>query len=245
MMHRSMNGGGKDCMKTVLAGVLLLISAMAGGGSVAHAEEVSPALEERPSVLVSILAANRCLKQIRNGIGSHAQADAPATDLSCDIPVNLAEADLDALFRTVVAQSKMSDDMKSLGQRYSSSLAKTLTNFHGADCMIKLRVQRAALLAARAAESTEMQLDAQPAECDVLTGSKTTQKLKFAFTPRVKWVKGCVNEFWLNMGGIDAGCKVCYFDRLYLATNLVAMWANRIGPNARDLLNRQLGGDCW
>lgn len=223
-----------------------LAMALAGGAARSGEDAVQPLLEDRPSIAVSILSTLRCLKQIRNSIGAHALPEAAGKpEIACDIPLNLSEADLDALLRTAVQQGSMSENVKSFAERYSSSIAKTLTNFHGAECLIRLRMQRPALMAARQAASAEMQLPAQPATCDVVTGSGQKQKLSFSFTPRIKWVNGCIGEFWLNMGEIDAGCSMCYVDRLYLAANLVSMWANKIGPNARDTLNRQLGGDCW
>jgi hypothetical protein len=230
----------------LLACLVWLTVVSAGGGARAQDETISPLLEDRPTIAVSILAALRCLKQIRTSIGAHAQPEATAQEeLACDIPVNLSETDLDALLRTAVKQATIGDNVKSFAERYSSTIAKTVTNFHGAECMIRLRLQRPALMAARQAAATELQLPAQAAVCEVVTGSGQKQTLSFDFTPRIKWEKGCVSEFWLNMGNIDAGCRMCYVDRLYLTTNLVSMWANKIGPNARELINRQLGGDCW
>ena len=55
---------------------------------------------------------------------------------------------------------------------------------------------------------------------------------------------GCVKTFALNMGKIDAACRVCYFNRLYLSTKLVSVWANRLSDNAKRVLNAQLGTQC-
>lgn len=203
---------------------------------------VAPGAAESPSVIASIIAAHQCLAQMK---AAAAHDDDGREDVVCDIPVVLDESDLDELFKASLRTAALSDEWKSVAQRYSASITKTLANFRGAECQVKLRVKRAALHAARAADSTEMQLADQPAECQVTTSSRSIEKLSFKFAPRIKWYKGCVDSFALNMGKIDANCKVCYFNRLYVATTLVAVWANRVAPNFRNVINRQLGGSCW
>ena len=110
--------------------------------------------------------------------------------------------------------------------------------------MIKLRVKRSVIIEALSRDETVLQLPDQPATCDVTTKKHKIQKLTFAFSPKVEMAGGCVNKFALNMGKIDAGCRVCVFNRLYLSTKLVSLWASHMSKNDKRVLNAQLSAQC-
>ena len=52
------------------------------------------------------------------------------------------------------------------------------------------------------------------------------------------WLR--VKKFALNMGKIDANCRVCVFNRLYLSTKLVSLWANHMSKNAKRILKLRM-----
>ncbi len=189
----------------------------------------------------SVKAALACIKQIRP-IVKNRQAN--GHDIACDIPVALSEHDLDELFKAAMRSTSLNEKMRGKAEKYSSTIAKTLTNFRAADCIIRLRVKRATIIRALTADRAAIQLDDQPAECEVTTKKRRLKKLKFVFSPLINMKAGCVEKFALNMGKIDAGCKICLFNRLYLSTQLVSLWANHMSKNAARALNIQLGERC-
>ncbi len=189
----------------------------------------------------SVIAALACIDQMAPIINDR-QLTGP--DVACDIPVSLSENDLDELFKAALRSASMGDKVRGTAEKYSAGFAKTVTNFRAADCVIKLRIKRAIILEALSSDEAAMQLPDQPATCDVTTKNHKIKKLKFAFSPEVELVNGCVKNFALNMGKIDADCRVCYFNRLFLATKLVGLWANHMSKNAKRILNAQLGASC-
>ena len=189
----------------------------------------------------SVRAAMNCIAQLRPIVRNR---QAKGADVYCRLPVNLSEHDLDELFRAALRSSKMSDKMRHRAEKYSSLMMKTLTNFRAADCQIRLHIPRAAILSALSQERVTLQMADQPADCIVTTKKYKKQKLHFSFAPKIKMKQGCVNDFALNMGKIDAGCRICYFNRLYLSTKLVSVWANHMSHNVKRALNIQLGGAC-
>ena len=212
--------------------IALALLVMAASGPVQAVRD-----ENHPSVK----AALACIAQIAPIVRDR-RASGP--DVSCDIPVALSEKDLDEIFKAAMQSTSMSDKMRGKAEKYSTKFAKTLTNFRGADCMIRLRVKRSTIIEALSADQTVIQLKDQPADCDVTTKKHQIKKLKFAFAPRIDMKGGCVEKFALNMGKIDAGCKVCFVNRLYLSTQLVGLWANHMSGNVTSALNAQLGGSC-
>ncbi len=189
----------------------------------------------------SVRAALACIRQISQIVKTR-KKNGP--DVACTIPVSLSETDLDEIFKAAMRATSLGDDMRERAEKYSSGIAKTLANFRAADCTVHLMVKRVQILAALADGETTIQLPDQPARCDVTTKKRKIQKLSFAFTPRIDMKNGCVSKFALNMGKIDAGCKVCFINRLYLSTQLVSLWANRMSGNVARALNIQLGPQC-
>ncbi len=189
----------------------------------------------------SVRAAIACIDQIQPIVNKR---QIRGKDVSCNIPVTLSEKDLDELFKAAARSASANKKVQGFAEKYSSKFAKTLTNFRAANCSIRLRIKRRDIVNALDADRLELQLDDQPAECDVTTKKRKVQKLKFSFAPRVSMYRGCVEKFALNMGKIDAGCRVCYFNRLYLSTKLVGLWANHMSGNIRRVLNTQLSRSC-
>ncbi|MCP4933805.1 MAG: hypothetical protein GY927_06260 [bacterium] len=205
-------------------------------------------LTHRPDALAatdnkhpSVIAALACIDQMAPIINGR-QSTGP--DITCDIPVALSEKDLDELFKAALRSARMNDKVRGAAEKYSAGIAKTVTNFRAADCVINLRVKRATIIEALSRNDTALQLPDQPAICDVTTKKHEIQKLTFAFSPKVEMAGGCVAKFALNMGKIDANCRVCVFNRLYLSTKLVSLWANHMSKNAKRILNAQLGDSC-
>ena len=219
-----------NCRLMIIAGFMLLAKLT-----------ISPALAISNEQHPSVLAALACIDQIAPIVKNRRRSGA---DVACTIPVSLSEKDLDEIFKAAMQSAKISDNLRGTAEKYTSTFAKTLTNFRAADCHIKLHVKRSDIIDALQADKMSLQLDDQPANCDVTTKKHKIQKLKFAFSPRIIMKNGCVSEFALNMGKIDAGCKVCFINRLYLSTKLVGLWANRMSGNAKRVLNAQLGGQC-
>ncbi len=224
----------KFLKSTTTAFVVLLCLALQSKGSTRAS---SPENKEHPSVL----AAMQCIDQIAPIVQSR---DKSGNDVACDLPVSLSENDLDEIFKAAARSSKMSEKMRERAEKYSPGIAKALTNFRGARCLIKLRIKRADIVDALSLEDKVWQMPDQPAECDVTTRKYEIRKLRFAFSPRIEMKNGCVEEFALNMGKIDAGCRVCYFDRLYLSTRLVSLWANQMSGNVKRAINAQLENSC-
>jgi hypothetical protein len=189
----------------------------------------------------SVVAALACIDQMAPIIKNR-QKD--GKDVSCDIPVSLSEKDLDELFKAAARSASTNEKLRGAAEKYSASLAKTLTNFRAANCLIKLRIKRSQIIEALSQAKTVVQLADQLADCDITTKKHKIQKLKFAFSPRIHMENGCISKFALNMGKVDANCRVCYFNRLYLSTKLVALWANHTADNIRPPLNRILGESC-
>ena len=189
----------------------------------------------------SVRAAMNCIGQLRP-IVKNRQKHGP--DVICSIPITLVERNLDEIFKAAMRSTRMSDKNRQTAQKYTSLIAKTLTNFRAADCRVKLHLKRTDILEALSGKTTTLQMTQQPADCNVTTKKYKTQKLTFSFAPRIDMKQGCVEKFALNMGHIDAGCKICYFNRLYLSTRLVSVWANRMGDNVKRALNIQLGPTC-
>ena len=219
----------KSRLLYIIAGVVLTIAS----GSLAQAVTN----ENHPSVK----AALNCIAQIAPIVKNRQSG---GKDVSCDIPVKLSENDLDEIFKAAMRSASMSEKMRGRAEKYSAKFTKTLTNFRAADCTIKLRVKRADILDALSAEQKVIQLADQPVDCDVTTKKHKIQKLKFSFAPKIDMHSGCVEKFALNMGKIDAGCKVCFINRLYLSTKLVGLWANHMSGNITRALNAQLGSQC-
>jgi len=195
----------------------------------------------RDSQHLSVKAAFACIEKIAPIVKKR---QPQGRDIACDIPVSLSESDLDELFKAALRTASMGDRVRGAAEKYSATIAKTVTNFRSADCLIKLRVKRSVIIEALSRDKVTLQLPDQPADCDVTTKNRKIKKLKFAFSPQVEMVKGCVNKFALNMGKIDADCRICYFNRLYLSTKLIGLWANQQSGNARRILNTQLGASC-
>lgn len=189
----------------------------------------------------SVRATLRCISQLRP-IVQNRRNHGP--DVQCTIPVSLSEHDLDEIFKAALRSAKMSDRMRGRAEKYSSLIAKTLTNFRAADCTVRLHIKRANILRALNSEATTLHLPDQPTDCNVTTKKYKKQRLRFSFAPRIDMKNGCVENFRLNMGKIDAGCKICYFNRLYLSTKLIGVWGNSMGNNFKRALNMQLGGAC-
>ena len=220
-------------MKHVIIFTILLLASVNTNGR--HAFAITN--DKHPSVI----AALSCIDQIAP-IVKKRQPQGP--DVACDIPVSLSEKDLDDLFKAALRSASMSDKLRGTAEKYSAAIAKTVTNFRATDCTIKLRVKRSLIIEALEKDETVLQLPDQPADCDVTTKKHKIEKLKFAFSPKIEMKAGCVKTFALNMGKIDADCRVCYFNRLYLSTKLVSVWANRLSDNAKRVLNAQLGAQC-
>lgn len=227
----------KSIAKSIVLTLQLLILATIALYGSARAAQVPQTGKNHPSVR----AAMNCIGQLRPIVKQRRKKGA---DVRCLIPIKLVERDLDEIFKAAMRSTKMSDKTRSTAEKYSSLIAKTLTNFRGADCKVKLHFKRSDILEALSGKNTRLQLAEQPADCDVTTKKYTTQKLKFSFAPRIDMKQGCVSDFALNMGKINAGCTVCYFNRLYLSTRLVSVWANRMGGNVKRALNIQLGPTC-
>ncbi len=223
-------------MTILLAGVLVSTLAQAPATK-AQAQSQSQTDQKHPSVI----AALTCIDQIAPII-KHRRKSGP--DVSCDIPVALSETDLDELFKAALRSASMNDKIRGTAEKYSAGIAKTVANFRAADCLIKLRVKRSTILEALSRDETVLQLPDQPTTCDVTTKKRKITKLTFAFSPKVDMKQGCISAFALNMGKIDAGCRICVFNRLYISTKLVSLWANRMSGNAKTVLNAQLGAQC-
>lgn len=213
-----------------MAGVLLINPALAPQATAATNNQ-------HPSVV----AAFACMEQIAPIIRNR---NPKGRNVACDIPVSLSEQDLDELLKAALKSANMNEKVRGTAEKYSSVFAKTLTNFRAATCVIKLRIKRQVIVDALIKDNIVLQLPDQPTTCDVTTKKHKIQKLSFAFSPRIDMMKGCISKFALNMGKIDADCRVCYFNRLYLSTKLVGLWANRTAENIRPQLNRLLGGRC-
>ncbi len=224
-------------VRSSTAALLLVFSAFMALGVSAKLANASPTGKNHPSVR----AAMHCIEQLRPIVKNRRKS---GPDVTCLIPVTLVEHDLDEIFKAAMRSTKMSDKTRSTAEKYSSLIAKTLTNFRAADCKIRLHIKRTEILEALSGQDSTLKMAEQPADCDVTTKKYKIQKLRFSFAPRIDMKQGCVSGFALNMGKIDAGCKICYFNRLYLSTKLVSVWANRMGDNVKRALNIQLGGAC-
>ena len=216
---------------------ILLLMTFLLANTLAYQPEALAASKKHPSVI----AALACIEQMAPIINDRQRA---GPDVACDIPVALSENDLDELFKAALRSASMSDKIRGTAEKYSAGFAKTVTNFRAADCVIKLRVKPSQIIEALSNNDTVLQLPDQPAACDVTTKQHKIKKLTFAFSPKVEMNGGCVKKFALNMGKIDANCRVCYFNRLYLSTKLVSLWANHMSKNAKRILNAQLGAQC-
>ncbi len=93
----------------------------------------------------SVRAAMNCIGQLRPIVKHRRKKGA---DVTCLIPVTLVERDLDEIFKAAMRSTKMSDKTRNTAEKYSSLIAKTLTNFRGADCKIKLHFKRSDILEA-------------------------------------------------------------------------------------------------
>ncbi len=217
--------------------ILLLLTFLIASSLAQRSDSFAAVNKKHPSVI----AALACIEQMAPIINDRQIA---GPDVACDISISLSEKDLDELFKAALRSSSMSSKIKGTAEKYSAGFAKTVTNFRAADCVIKLRVKRSLIIEALSRNNTVLQLPDQPAACDVTTKKHKIQKLTFAFSPKVEMTGGCVAKFALNMGKIDANCRVCYFNRLYLSTKLVSLWANHMSKNAKRILNAQLGAQC-
>lgn len=216
--------------RVLMASIALLIMTVSGGAQ-AHNPEEHP----------SVTAAKACIEKVAPIVKSRQRQ---GEDVSCDIPIILSETDLNEIIKAAMRSNSMGEKLRGKAEKYSTAFAKTLTNFRAANCMVKLRAKRAQIIEALEANKTTILLDDQPVDCDVTTKKHKIQKLKFAFSPRIDMQDGCVKKFALNMGKIDAGCKVCFINRLYLSTKLIGVWANHMSGNITKALNAQLGGQC-
>ncbi len=223
--------------RSITTAVLLVSCTIAVLGGTTSKTTASPTGKNHPSVR----AAMNCIEQLRPIVKKRRKS---GPDVTCLIPVTLVERDLDEIFKAAMRSTKMSDSTRERAEKYSAMIAKTLTNFRAADCKIRLHIKRTEILEALSGGDTTLKMAEQPADCNVTTKKYKIQKLRFSFAPRIDMKQGCVSDFALNMGKIDAGCKICYFNRLYLSTKLVSVWANSMGKNVKRALNIQLGGAC-
>ena len=189
----------------------------------------------------TVAAIKDCVKQVYEIVGAR---KAKGPDVSCDIPINLKERDLNQMFKVAVRAARLNGRWRAYAQKYSPKIAKAVTNFRAADCLMKVRARRADILRGLKADRTVVQLADQPINCMVLTRKRKRKPLSFVLAPKVEMQGGCVRRFSLNMGKINADCRVCLFSRLYLATRLIGLWANHMSGNITKTLNNLLGRSC-
>jgi hypothetical protein len=195
---------------------------------------------QAPKPHPSELAAMKCINQIAP---IFATRERDGKDVECDIPVSLSENDLDTLLKEAVNAATQNEKWRSYAKKYSGVITKAVTNFRAAECKMKIRVKRADIINALERDKYVLEMGDQPVNCQALTRKRETKPLSFAFTPRIETENGCIKKFDLNMGKIDAGCRICFINRLYITTSLLALWANRAASNIRRELNRALAAN--